>query len=67
MSCFSSILAQLAVYVLKDALSAELNNLGTKYEKDLLEKAPVTSTEQKRHTSQTFIEREQYLRSICFH
>ncbi|KAK7901704.1 hypothetical protein WMY93_018473 [Mugilogobius chulae] len=46
----------------RDALSAELNNLGTKYEKDLREKAPVATNEHKRLGSQTFIEREQFLR-----
>ncbi|KAJ0004973.1 hypothetical protein NQD34_011187, partial [Periophthalmus magnuspinnatus] len=46
----------------RDALSAELNNLGTKYEKDLREKAPGTTNEHKRLGSQTFIEREQFLR-----
>ncbi|CAL9688200.1 unnamed protein product [Knipowitschia caucasica] len=46
----------------RDALSAELNNLGTKYEKDLHEKTPVTTNEHKRLGSQTFIDREQFLR-----
>uniref|UniRef100_A0A673ATQ0 Polycystic kidney disease 2-like 1 protein n=1 Tax=Sphaeramia orbicularis TaxID=375764 RepID=A0A673ATQ0_9TELE len=46
----------------RDALSAELKNLGVNYEKDLLEKAPVVSNEQRKHGGQPFIEREQFLR-----
>lgn len=44
----------------RDALSAELHDLDSKYEKDLREKAP--AGEHKRMASQTFIEREQFLR-----
>ncbi|XP_028278433.1 polycystic kidney disease 2-like 1 protein [Parambassis ranga] len=43
----------------RDALSAELNNLGRNYEKELLEKPPATSKEPK---SQTAVDREQFLR-----
>ncbi|XP_070697713.1 polycystin-2-like protein 1 [Pempheris klunzingeri] len=46
----------------RDALSAELNNLGMNYEKELQEKPPVTSSEQKKPTSHTFADREQFLR-----
>ncbi|XP_073338526.1 polycystin-2-like protein 1 [Pagrus major] len=46
----------------RDALSAELNNLGMNYEKQLLEKPPVTSNEQKNQSSHTFVDREQFLR-----
>uniref|UniRef100_A0A8C6SGU8 Polycystic kidney disease 2-like 1 n=1 Tax=Neogobius melanostomus TaxID=47308 RepID=A0A8C6SGU8_9GOBI len=46
----------------RDALSAELNNLGTKYEKDLRENVPTATNEHKRLGSQTFIDREQFLR-----
>ncbi|TDH01032.1 hypothetical protein EPR50_G00175900 [Perca flavescens] len=42
----------------RDALCAELNNLGTTYGKEVLEKPPVTSNEQKNHT----VDREQFLR-----
>ncbi|XP_071337506.1 polycystin-2-like protein 1 [Trachinotus anak] len=42
----------------RDALSAELNNLGTNYGKEL-EKPPVTSSEQR---NQTFVDREQFLK-----
>ncbi|XP_008299247.1 polycystic kidney disease 2-like 1 protein [Stegastes partitus] len=46
----------------RDALSAELNNLGMNYGKELLEKPPVTSSEKKNHSSQTSGDREQFLR-----
>ncbi|XP_045927352.1 polycystic kidney disease 2-like 1 protein [Micropterus dolomieu] len=46
----------------RDALSAELNNLGLTYGKELLEKPPVTSDEQKNHSSHTFVDREQFLK-----
>ncbi|KAF1375983.1 hypothetical protein PFLUV_G00225850 [Perca fluviatilis] len=42
----------------RDALCAELNNLGTTYGKEVLEKPPVTSNEQKNHT----VDQEQFLR-----
>ncbi|XP_049926448.1 polycystic kidney disease 2-like 1 protein [Epinephelus moara] len=46
----------------RDALCAELNNLGMNYEKELLEKPPVTSNEQRNHSSHTLMDREQFLR-----
>ncbi|XP_049456856.1 polycystic kidney disease 2-like 1 protein [Epinephelus fuscoguttatus] len=46
----------------RDALCAELNNLGMNYEKELLEKPPVTSNEQRNHSSHTLTDREQFLR-----
>ncbi|XP_056251997.1 polycystic kidney disease 2-like 1 protein [Seriola aureovittata] len=46
----------------RDALSAELNNLGINYGTELLEKPPVTSNEQKNHSSQTSVDREQFLK-----
>lgn len=46
----------------QDALSAELNNLGMNYGKDLMGKSPVTSSEQKTHPSQSFVEHEQFER-----
>ncbi|GAA6232563.1 polycystic kidney disease 2-like 1 protein [Lates japonicus] len=45
----------------RDALSAELNNLGMNYGKELMEK-PVTSNEQKNHSNQTSVDHEQFLR-----
>ena len=45
----------------QDALSAELNNLGMNYEKELLEKPP-TSNEQKNQSSHNFVDRDQFLR-----
>ncbi|XP_068574232.1 polycystin-2-like protein 1 [Cebidichthys violaceus] len=45
----------------RDALCAELNNLGMHYGKDLLEKPPITSNEQN-HSSHTFVDREQFQR-----
>ncbi|KAK9541858.1 hypothetical protein VZT92_001876 [Zoarces viviparus] len=45
----------------RDALCAELNNLGMHYGKDLLEKPPVTSNEQN-HSSHTFVDWEQFQR-----
>uniref|UniRef100_A0A8C4GU66 Polycystic kidney disease 2-like 1 n=1 Tax=Dicentrarchus labrax TaxID=13489 RepID=A0A8C4GU66_DICLA len=46
----------------RDALCAELNNLGRNYEKELLEKPPVTSNEQNNHSGQTFADQEQFVR-----
>uniref|UniRef100_A0A3Q3WFN4 Uncharacterized protein n=1 Tax=Mola mola TaxID=94237 RepID=A0A3Q3WFN4_MOLML len=46
----------------RDALSAEINNLGIHYGKDLLEKPLVTSNEMKNNSSLTFVDREQFLR-----
>ncbi|XP_058507894.1 polycystin-2-like protein 1 [Solea solea] len=46
----------------RDALSAELNNLGKNYEKELMEKPAVTSTEQKNHSSQIYVDLEQFLK-----
>ncbi|XP_062286585.1 polycystin-2-like protein 1 [Scomber scombrus] len=46
----------------RDALCAELNNLGMNYEKDLLEKPTMTSNDQKNHSSQTTVDREQFIR-----
>ncbi|XP_067465669.1 polycystin-2-like protein 1 [Thunnus thynnus] len=46
----------------RDALCAELNNLGMNYGKDLLEKPPVTVNDQRNHSSQTSVDREQFLR-----
>ncbi|XP_010792526.1 polycystic kidney disease 2-like 1 protein [Notothenia coriiceps] len=46
----------------RDALSAELNNLGINYQKDVLEKPPVTSNDQKNHSSPTSVDQEEFLR-----
>uniref|UniRef100_A0A8D0AJG7 Polycystin 2 like 1, transient receptor potential cation channel n=1 Tax=Sander lucioperca TaxID=283035 RepID=A0A8D0AJG7_SANLU len=46
----------------RDALCAELNDLGTTYGKEVLEKPPATSNEQKNHSSHTFVDQEQFLR-----
>ncbi|KAF7666868.1 hypothetical protein LDENG_00089920 [Lucifuga dentata] len=46
----------------RDALSAELNNLGINYGKDLLAKSPITSSEEKNHQNQTVVAREQFER-----
>ncbi|XP_070834158.1 polycystin-2-like protein 1 [Chaetodon trifascialis] len=46
----------------RDALCAEINNLGMNYGKELLEKPPVTPNEQKNHSSHTSVDREQFLR-----
>ncbi|XP_069545902.1 polycystin-2-like protein 1 [Brachyistius frenatus] len=46
----------------RDALSAELNNLGRNYGKEPLEKPPVTSNELKSHSGQTSVDREVFLR-----
>lgn len=51
----------------QDALCAELNNLGMNYGKELLEKPPVTSNEQKNHSSQSFADQEQFLRWKSFY
>lgn len=50
----------------QDALSAELNNLGMNYGKELMEKPPVTSNDQKNQSSQTFVDQEQFLRWVKF-
>lgn len=50
------------IFFYQDALSAELNKLGMNYEKELLEKPPVTSSEQKNQSSHTFVDRDQFLR-----
>ncbi|KAM8859856.1 polycystin-2-like protein 1 [Spinachia spinachia] len=47
----------------RDALCTELNHLGRHYGKDLMEKPSVTSDEQK-HSSQTFVDQEQFLRLV---
>lgn len=49
------------IFFYQDALSAELK-LGMNYEKELLEKPPVTSNEQKNQSSHTFVDRDQFLR-----
>lgn len=46
----------------QDALSVEINNLGISYGKELVEKPPLTSTEQKNHSNHTSVDREQFLR-----
>ncbi|XP_078128892.1 polycystin-2-like protein 1 [Sander vitreus] len=46
----------------RDALCAELNDLGTTYGKEVQEKPPATSNEQKNHSSHTFVDQEQFLR-----
>ncbi|XP_061913689.1 polycystin-2-like protein 1 isoform X2 [Entelurus aequoreus] len=46
----------------RDALCAELNNLGINYGKDLGAKVPVTLSEQKSNTAHHFMDREQFLR-----
>uniref|UniRef100_A0A672GSW8 Polycystic kidney disease 2-like 1 n=1 Tax=Salarias fasciatus TaxID=181472 RepID=A0A672GSW8_SALFA len=48
----------------RDALSAELNNLGMNYGKELLEKPSVTSSEQRSQSSQIFVDREQLARQV---
>ncbi|XP_061913690.1 polycystin-2-like protein 1 isoform X3 [Entelurus aequoreus] len=45
----------------RDALCAELNNLGINYGKDLGAKVPVTLSEQKSNTAHHFMDREQFL------
>lgn len=52
----------LFLFFSQDALSAELNNLGMNYEKELLEKPPATSTDKNHHSGQTWVEREQFLK-----
>lgn len=47
---------------LQDALCTEINNLGINYGKELLEKPPVASNEQKNHSSHTSVDLEQFLR-----
>ena len=56
--CRQSGLITMVPFVCQDALCAELNNLGTTYGKEVLEKPPVTSNEQKNHT----VDQEQFLR-----
>nr|XP_019944360.1 PREDICTED: polycystic kidney disease 2-like 1 protein [Paralichthys olivaceus] len=46
----------------RDALSDELNDLGMNYEKELLEKPAVTSSEQKNRSGQIFVDQEQFLK-----
>nr|XP_046257929.1 polycystic kidney disease 2-like 1 protein [Scatophagus argus] len=46
----------------RDALSAEINNLGINYGKELLDKPLVTPNEQKNQSSHSFVDREQFLR-----
>lgn len=50
------------IFFYQDALSAELNNLGMNYEKELLEKPPLTSNEQKNQSGHSFVDRDQFLR-----
>uniref|UniRef100_A0A3Q1IC67 EF-hand domain-containing protein n=1 Tax=Anabas testudineus TaxID=64144 RepID=A0A3Q1IC67_ANATE len=44
----------------RNALSAEINDLGMNYGKELLEKPPVISTEQNNHSCQTTVDWEQF-------
>lgn len=46
------------MFCVQDALSAEINNLGVNYGKD----SSVGATEQRNTWSQTFVDREQFLR-----
>ncbi|XP_017279853.1 polycystic kidney disease 2-like 1 protein [Kryptolebias marmoratus] len=46
----------------RDALNAELNNLGKNYEEKVLEKSPAAPNEPKTSSSRTFVDREQFLR-----
>ncbi|KAM9726878.1 polycystin-2-like protein 1 [Menidia menidia] len=46
----------------RDALNAELNNLGQNYGKDLPEKPSVTFNEQKGDSGKTFVNQEEFLR-----
>uniref|UniRef100_A0A3B3CE36 Polycystic kidney disease 2-like 1 n=1 Tax=Oryzias melastigma TaxID=30732 RepID=A0A3B3CE36_ORYME len=46
----------------RDALSAELNNLGKNYEKESVEKVSFTSQEQKSLSNQTFVDQQQFQR-----
>ena len=46
----------------QDALSAEINNLGIHYGKDLMEKPLGMSNEMKNNSSPTYVDREQFLR-----
>uniref|UniRef100_A0A667XTS1 Polycystin 2 like 1, transient receptor potential cation channel n=1 Tax=Myripristis murdjan TaxID=586833 RepID=A0A667XTS1_9TELE len=46
----------------RDALSAELNNLGINYGKGFLEETPVTSNEQKNNPSKATVEQEEFQR-----
>ncbi|KAG7229937.1 hypothetical protein INR49_009657 [Caranx melampygus] len=47
-------------FVTYDALSAELNNLGMNYEKELQEKPPVTTNDKKNHSDQTWVDRNSF-------
>ncbi|XP_061645923.1 polycystin-2-like protein 1 isoform X2 [Phyllopteryx taeniolatus] len=46
----------------RDALTAELNNLGMNYGKDFGGKPPVSLSDQKNNSGHTFMDREQFLR-----
>lgn len=46
------------VFCVQDALSAEINNLGGNFGND----SPVSGSEQRNNWSQTFVDREQFLR-----
>lgn len=46
----------------QNALSAEINDLGMNYEKELLEKPPVISNQQNHHSGQADVDWEQFLR-----
>ncbi|XP_074532307.1 polycystin-2-like protein 1 [Halichoeres trimaculatus] len=48
----------------RDALSAELNNLGMIYGEELLEKPPASFTEQKNHSAHLFVEQETFQRLV---
>lgn len=50
----------------QNALSAEINDLGMNYGKELLEKPPVISTEQNNHSCQTTVDWEQFQRWKTF-
>lgn len=46
----------------QDALSAEIKNLGSNYEKETLERNPGTSSEEKSRAGQTLVDAEQFSR-----
>ncbi|XP_028324033.1 polycystic kidney disease 2-like 1 protein [Gouania willdenowi] len=48
----------------RDALSAELDNLGANYENELSDKPTVIASEQKGLSSQTFVDQEQFQRLV---
>lgn len=50
----------------QDALSAELNNLGMNYDKELQEKPPMTASDKKSHSAQTWVDQEQLLKWDSF-